>query len=263
MAINAPAWSPPDSASEALLRQIAELSKNDPLVGAKIGSCELTQRLLAALTAKREAHPESLLCALGAIAGYSCQASVRAQALARGLPEAALLTARQSDDGKTYYFGDALKQPLAESPCSVWAIAGAGAQRAGCNTPPDLVEIFKHCASTNDTPAFGQARNAQKNTAGDSPFSYVRKYWPALKPLIVMYCPNPEHWPILVGLSIQDVIIRGKSALDPGLALQLVMEAAIPMSEIDLKPRSLKRIARQRRPRLARPRSERDADASA
>jgi hypothetical protein len=143
-ATGAPAKSTSSSTEEALLRQIAERSKTDPLAGVKIASGAVTQRLLAILKTERGVHIESVLCALGALAGYSCQASVRAIAVARGLPEVGLLTVVQTRDGKTYYFGDELNKPLAESKYSVWGIAGGGAQQAGCNSPPDLAEIFKH-----------------------------------------------------------------------------------------------------------------------
>jgi hypothetical protein len=65
---------PSHPADEALQRLIAERIKTDPLIGAKLGGKEVFERLLRAL------------------AGYACQASLRATAVARGLPEVALLT---------------------------------------------------------------------------------------------------------------------------------------------------------------------------
>ncbi len=221
-------------AEQALLRQIAERSKTDPLIGAKIGSKEVTQRLLTAMKTERGVHIESLLCALGAVAGYSCQAAVRALAVARGLPEASLLTPVETKDGKTFFFGDHLNKPLAESQYSVWGVAGGGAQQAGCANLPDVSEIFKHVSATVGTAAFGTPRVPEGHKPQDTPLSYVRVLWPALRPLIVKFCPNPEHWPILLGLSIQEVIVMGKNTLDPCLALQLVMESAIPMSKVNL-----------------------------
>jgi hypothetical protein len=228
------AQSPPNPAEDALFRQIAERSKTDPLIGAKIGSKEITQRLVAAIKTERGVHIESLLCALGALAGYSCQASVRAQAIARGLSEVALLTSVQTKDGKTYYFGDNLNKPLAESQYSVWGLAGGGAQQAGCTKFPDVEEIFKHTSSSVGTELFGKPRLPEKNAPHDLPLNYVRSLWPALKPQIVKFCPNPEHWPVLLGLSIQEVIVMGKATLDPCVALRLVMETAVPMSKVNL-----------------------------
>jgi len=234
VAVQQIAQSASNPAEEALLRQIAERSKSDPLIGAKLGSKEITQRILAAMKTAQGVHIESLLCALGAVAGYSCQASLRAQAIAQGLAETALLTSVQTKDGKTYFFGDHLNKPLAESKYSVWGIAGAGAQDAGCKSLPDLTAIFKHTSEVVGTEAFGKLRVPDKNLPHDLSINYVRTLWPALKPVIVKYCPNPEHWPILLSLSIQEVILMGKSVLDPCLAMQLVMEAAIPMSKVNL-----------------------------
>jgi hypothetical protein len=245
----------PHSAEQALLRQIAKFSTSDPFIGAKIGSNELTQRLLVSMTGKRGVHLESLLCTLGAIAGYSCQASVRSQSVASGLPETAGLTVVHSEDGKTYYFGDQINKALAESAYSVWAVSGGNAQPANGDERLDLAEIFAYSAASVGTASFGKPRVPEANCANDLPINYVQRLWPAFKPLIVKYCPNPEHWPVLIALSIQATISMGQSALAPGRALQLVMEAAIPMAAIDLKALSSKRAARKRRPRLTQPSS--------
>jgi hypothetical protein len=219
---------------DALLRQIAERSKTDPLIGAKLGSKEVTQRLIAGMKTERGVHIESLLCALGAIAGYACQASVRAQATARGLAENALFVLVKTKNGGTYYFGDSLNKPLAESQYSVWSLAAAGAQKSGCKTPIDLDGVFKHVSETVGGAAFGKPRVPAEHTPHDLPLNYARSLWPALAPTIKKFCTNPEHWPVLLGLSIQDVIGMGKPVLDPCLALQIVMESAIPMSKVKL-----------------------------
>ncbi|MCK9609455.1 MAG: hypothetical protein M0R33_23755 [Methylomonas sp.] len=75
-----------DPKTEALVRAIREQSKEDPLVGAKLGGKEIFQRLVDGMKNEKGVHIESVLCALGALAGYSCQANLRAQALAKGPP---------------------------------------------------------------------------------------------------------------------------------------------------------------------------------
>jgi hypothetical protein len=130
-------------AKQTLLRQIAARSKSDPLIGAKIGSKEITQRLVAAMKTERGVHIESLLCAVGSLAGYSCQAAMRAQVVAHALPGSGVLTSVEAKDGTTYFFGDYLNKPLVESQYSVWSIAGGGAQQAGCTKLLDVSEIFE------------------------------------------------------------------------------------------------------------------------
>lgn len=217
-----------------LIQAIRERSKEDPLIGAKLGAKEVFQRLLDGMKNEKGVHIESLLCALGALAGYSCQANLRAQALAKGMPETAALQAVGTKDGKQYFFGDPLNNALAGSQHSVWGLAGGAAQHAGAKELPDLNEIFQHTSSTIGGDLFGIPRVPEANTAGDRPINYVKAMWPALFPAVKLFCPNPVDWPILYGLAIQEAIDAGKSAIDPALALKIVMESAVPMSKIDL-----------------------------
>ena len=219
---------------DALFRQIAERSKTDPLVGAKIGSKEITHRLLSAMKGENGVHIESVLCALGSLAGYSCQASVRAQATAQGLEETTNLVTVITKNGRHFFFGDHLNKPLAESVYSVWNLAGGAAQQGGCQTLPDVMEIFEHVTNSIETDAFGQPRMTKEHLPQDTPINYVQTLWPEFLPMIRKFCPDPEHWPILLGLSVQQMIIMGKDILDPCQALKLVMESAIPMSKVDI-----------------------------
>ncbi len=70
--------SDPERWEAELLKRVEEMSGEDPLIGAKIGGKELAQRMIAAMKTERGVHIESILGALGSIAGYACQASVRA-----------------------------------------------------------------------------------------------------------------------------------------------------------------------------------------
>jgi hypothetical protein len=227
-----------DPMEAAILRQIKAQSKDDPLIGAKIGAKDVTGRMLAAMTTKRGVHIESLLCALGSLAGYSCQASVRAQARAQGLDETAHFVQAEGADGKTYFFGDPLNKLLAEDQYSVWSLAAAGAQAAGCTVVLQLDDIFKHVAETVGTAEFGHPRLPSEHPTHDTPLNYVEAFWPQIFQRISTFCPDPEHWPILLGLAIQGMIVQGKEALDPCLSLRVVMECAIPMSKVDLPKRS-------------------------
>lgn len=145
-------------ASEALIRTIREKTTEDPLIGAKLGSKEIFQRLLDGMKDSKGVHIESLLCALGALAGYSCQANLRAQALAKGMPETAPFQTVRTKNGKQYFFGDPLNNALAGSQYSVWGLAGGAAQHAGAKELPDLNEIFQHTSSVLGSDQFGIPR---------------------------------------------------------------------------------------------------------
>ena len=234
MTDHAPTDAPANPAEAALLAHIVEQSKTDPLIGAKLGSREVTHRLIAGMKTDRGVHVDSILCALGALAGYACQVAVRARAAAQGLPEDALFTTVQTVDGKTLFFGDQLNQPLAEDQYSVWAIAASGAQQAGCETFPDLNQIFQHVANDVGSEAFGVPRVPEEHKAHELPLSYLHYIWPALLPMFEKFCPDRTQWPIMLALSAQEVIIMAKDAIDPALALTIVMESAVPMSKVTL-----------------------------
>jgi hypothetical protein len=223
-----------DPKTAALVHAIRERSKEDPLAGAKLGAKEMFQRLLNGMKNEKGVHIESLLCALGALAGYSCQANLRAQALAKGMPETAAFQAIATKDGKQYFFGDPLNNALAGSQYSVWGLAGGAAQHAGAKELPDLNEIFQHTSSVVGSDQFGIPRVPDNHKASDTPINYLKAIWPALFPTVKLFCPNPVDWPILYGFAIQEAIDAGKGAIEPGLALRIVMESAIPMSKVDL-----------------------------
>lgn len=226
----------PERWEAELLERVREMSGDDPLIGAKVGGKELAERMMAAMSTERGVHIESILGALGSLAGYSCQASVRAQARSQGLDETARFVRAEGADGKVYFFGDALNKPLAEDAYSVWGIAAGGAQLAGCADIPDPGEVFAHVARTVGSAEFGLPRLPPGHPMHDTPLNYLEAFWPEVFPMISRFCAGPEHWPILLGLAIQEIMGRGRHALDPCLALKIVMECAVPMSKVDLGP---------------------------
>lgn len=223
-----------DPKTEALIQAIRERSKEDPLAGAKLGAKEVFHRLSQSMKNEKGTHIESLLCALGALAGYACQASIRAQASANGMSETAAFQTVATKDGKQYFFGDPLNNALVGAQYSVWGLAGGAAQHVGVNEFPDLDEIFRHTASALGGDQFGIPRVPDNHRAHDTPINYLKAIWPSLFPTVKLFCPNPVDWPILYGLAIQEVIEAGKSVIDPSLALKIVMESAIPMSKVDI-----------------------------
>lgn len=224
---------PPDAA--VLLKLIAEHSAVDPLIGAKIGGKQIAGNLIAAMNGPHGVHVESVVCALGGLAGYACQASVRALAITRGLSETALLDRVQGTDGQTYFSGENLYKPLAESQYSVWRLASEAAQQLGCEELPELAEILRYTTSSRGTQAFGQIRVPPSHSPRDLPINYVSPMWPVLRPVMIKFCPDPEHWPVLFGYSVQEAIFLDGSELDPGIAIQIAMQAAVAMSSIDLQ----------------------------
>jgi len=219
---------------EAFFQHIREKSASDPLIGAKLGGKEVFQRVLTALRNEKGVHVETLLAVLGALAGYACQARLRAEAFKNGKPESSVFQIVTTADGKTYYFGEPLNQLLVGPQYSVWALAGGGAAHLGVTTFPDPHELFKHVASTVGNAGFGIPRLPAGHGIAVKPLDALKSLWPALFPTIKLFCPDPAHWPILYGLAAQEAIIASKDAIAPELAFAIVLESAIPMSKVDL-----------------------------
>jgi hypothetical protein len=221
-------------AAQALKETIRKKRKSDPLIGPKLGGRALAQSLISGLKDQRGVHIETLLCAVGSLAGYSVQASVRELLVKQGgEPEEKVFVIANGSDGKKYFFGDALNKPLAEDQYSVWNLAAGVATHLGCQQPVKVEEIFKHVAATVGGPEFGIPRIPEGRRPGDPPSSWVKHAWPKALATVQDYCESPSEWPASFGIAIQEVMTQAKGVIDPCLALSIVMECAIPMSKVD------------------------------
>jgi hypothetical protein len=213
---------------DAIERQRA----TDPLVGPKLGKKEILLQLTEAFSKNdpKGVHTESLLCALGALAGYACQSSIFAKAVTNGITELYGLNVVGTAPA-SYFFGDPLNKPLAESHHSVWALAAGQSKLLGCNELPDINEIFAHVSSNLSQSHFGIPR-FPNHPAADTPINYVRAFWSPLLPTLKFFCKTPDEWPILFGFAIQEAMELTKESINPRDALVIVMESAIPMSKV-------------------------------
>ena len=223
-----PLQEPPHIA--AFFRALDDRRKEEPLVGAIIGGKEVCKRLIAAMKDTKGVHVESLLGALGSLAGFTCQMSVRAEDPAAG--DGAFVVVGGAD-GRSYFFGDRLNGPLAENQYSIWGLAAGKAQGLGCTELPDINEIFSHVTTTVGGDRFGLPRIPEGHRPGALPFDYLKALWTGIMPLVRRFCARPAEWPILFGIAIQEAMTLGKDVIDPRLATVIVMECAVPMSKID------------------------------
>lgn len=230
----AKAASASDPAQEALDRAIAEQKKKDPLIGVKICAQEVVRRLLDAMKDPRGVHVESVIGALGSLAGFACQMGVRAEvARTQQMPAKGDFMVMEGADGRRYFFGDCLNEPLAEGPYSVWSLVAGQAQAMGVAELLSLEGVFKHVSATVGGPDFGIPRVPEAHRPGDLPQNYVRALWLPLLPLIARYSDTPMQWPVLYGIAIQQVMDMGNDVLPPQEALRIAMECAVPASKLD------------------------------
>lgn len=210
------------------------VSADDPLAVARVAGQEVFHRLFAAMKNDRGVHVESMLCVLGALAGYACQAEVRAIARAKGLADADVFQFVTAADGRRYYFGDMLNAPLLTAEPSLWGIVGAAATAAGAASLPDAHAVFRHAAATIGAAGFGVPRVPAKHQPGQGALAYLKQSLPVLFPLVRGLCPDPAAWPVVFGLAIVRTIEAAGGAIDPVVAFTIAMDAAVAMSKVDL-----------------------------
>lgn len=217
-----------------------ETKSADPLFGVKKGGKEVAAKLFSAMSSEKGIHLESLLCALGAIAGYACQISVREEFVHQQgrLEKDVFIVVNSKQNGVSYFFGDLLNKPLAESKYSVWSLSSGASQKLGLQRLIDLHDIFRHVTDTLGQSSFGVPRIPAVHKAKELPISYVQYLWPQLFPLAQRYSKKPGDWPVLFGVAVQEILFASKGLIDPELALQIVMESAVPMSKIYLSDAS-------------------------
>jgi hypothetical protein len=207
---------------------------DDPLYAVKKGGKEVASKLFALMSSEKGIHIESLFSALGALAGYSCQISVREEFVHQKnrAEKEVFIVVNSKQDGKAYYFGDLLNKPLAESRYSVWSLASGAAQKMGAKNLIDLHDIFKHVTATLGSKEFGVPRLPANHQSQELPSNYVSALWPKLFPVALEFSQKPTEWPMVFGVAIQEILYASKGLIDPQLALSIVMESAIPMSKI-------------------------------
>ncbi|MGB8355839.1 MAG: hypothetical protein WCD79_18215 [Chthoniobacteraceae bacterium] len=224
-----------DGKLAALKSAIDAKKKQNLLAGLQVAAKEVNQRLIASMKTERGVHIESFLVVLGSLAGFSCQMAAREKlANPTGGPQAqgswAIAT---GSDGTQYYFGDLLNKPLVEDQHSVWSLVAGAVQKLGAQIP-DVNDIFKHVAGTVGSGGFGVPRIPADHSPGDLPINFLKVAWPKMLPLISQLCDGPGEWPLLFGIAIQEAIGMAKGMINPTLAASIAMEAAVPMSKVDL-----------------------------
>lgn len=197
----------------------------------KKGANEIFVRLINSMRDEKGlCHPQSLLCALGSLAGYACQRDVRDVYMkGKGFSEDKVFTVVQDKKGRNYFFGDLINEPVAEGKYSLWSLVG-GALNA-MNVPLiDLNDIFRYVSYVCGGEQFGKVRSC---VTGETMESYLKILWKPLFPLAQKYAEENELH-IVFGLAVQKAMMACKGAVEPQEMARIVMESAVSMSKIEL-----------------------------
>jgi hypothetical protein len=236
-----------------------------------IGS--LRDSLMMWLQSERNAHAETVLVTIGALAGFAAQtaaflrvdqrdiplppgeAAMSPEAFSQYLRSNGLLVVATTKSGERFYFGDLINGylvPQSTSRYPLWGFVAASAIAAGVNPAelPDYVAMFRRASKAVGTPEFGIMAVAAQHQPQMSARQALNMTWPRAKFILGRAdgpgqtrgrSVRPEHWPLILALVARQIVTITKDALDPRIGLALLMEAAITMSKVDPKtvPQSL------------------------
>jgi hypothetical protein len=204
---------------------------------AQKASDDLIRMLFAELGDQSGAHVETALVTLGALAGFSVQMSLREAVVKPGkLREDEVFVTAHTEEGETFYLGDLPNEGLfggQPGVISIFGLVAGGAQSAGAKEPPDAEEIATYVTGTIGTDKFGVPRVPAEHMPHTPAIDLLNNFWNPIRNYLVISVQVPLHWPMVLALCAQKVIIMTKDALDPALASKLVMETAVAMAKID------------------------------
>lgn len=220
----------------------------------------LQEFLLRTFNDQRGVHVETLMTAVGSLAGFSAQYAIRETVVKTGkLPEhggadlqAGAFVIVTTKAGETFYFGDLLNSYLVPTNTkygpgryTLFGFVAPAVQQAGKQPLgfAEIREIFGRAASSAGKEEFGVLSLPANHQPKFQPREALNRLWPAAK-LILSNTKLPgnngrsvptEYWPTVIAIVAQKLIRQTKSALDPTLSMQILFEAAIPMSKVDPK----------------------------
>lgn len=208
---------------------------------------EMSKGLLAwlqdELRHRKAIQQEAVLCALGALAGYAAQQAIRETLVKTGkltLDQAFVVIETRS--GEVFFFGDLLNEIIVARDggkagvretghASIWKIVSGAGYEAGAINLPDVIEIIKHCAATVGREDFGTPRVPDAHMPELTPREALSRFWFAARRRLAG--TEPMSWPLHLASAANALIVTLKDTIRPDIAVQIVMEAAVPMSKID------------------------------
>lgn len=199
----------------------------------KKGADEVMDRLVNSMkNPDGSIHPQSLMCAVGSLAGYACQQDIRDDfVIKKGLPEDKVFRVIQDKQGRNFYFGDLIDNLLAGNKYSVLAFVGGALCHIGAKlTGINIEDIFRYVSYTAGGEMFGKVRSCQ---TGETMDGYLKLLWKPLLPTAEKYAPKGELH-ILYGICAQKAVMLCAKSVTPSECGRILMESAVSMARISL-----------------------------
>jgi hypothetical protein len=211
----------------------------------------LRQMLMRRLRVDQGLHPQTLLCAVGALAGFAAQnaALEQGQILARRrdlvAPRSLLLFT--SPTGQRFLFGSWVNAPLLAgyghaTPLQRF-LAQAG-EDAGIEREhlPDFRSMEARVSGTVAQAGFGVLQAPMGHAPAAQPGELLRALWPQTRRILAAPMPlelpdepdlNQAHWPVIISVLAGAMLTSTRDRLDPRIGIALVMESALIAARLD------------------------------
>jgi len=197
---------------------------------------EVLRYLLSDYRDEHGIHAETLLSAIGSLAGFSAQMVIRRAVLEpAGIPVERALAVLRGGDGRRYFFGEALNLLLVsqeKDTLSLWRFVAAPACEAGLDVP-DVRPLFRQSAEAVGGEDFGIPSMARKRRLREFPLDALRSHWWAVQSVLERNEIEPARWSIVLAIAAQQLIEFVAALVPADVAALIVMESAIMMSKVD------------------------------
>ena len=211
----------------------------------------LRNNLLHRLATQRGVHIESMLTAVGALAGFAAQnaALVSVDEIARrhGKVASGSLAIVRPKSGGVFIMGELPNTYLYEDEGDfpLWTFLARASGLRPAQLPVQR-ELARQVAETIGEPSFGLLHCPDDHRPSHQPIEFLKLLWSWTEDLLRMPPPSgmpPDAepplkevwWPVIIATVAGQLIEMSKAMLDPALGCALAMEAAIITSKVDPK----------------------------
>jgi hypothetical protein len=230
-------------------------SEDSPIKG-NLAIGNLRENLKRLLTDTRGIHVETLLTAIGSIAGFAAQNAFWAKThlTPASVPETGLgsqLVVVRLKTGERLFFGDGINSYLAGGvgPAErlfLWSFVQGALVQLGLplNQQPDVRMMFSRVSKTVGAEEFGFPDVPSSHRPRSSAVTLVRLLWPHTQAILKLKPPpgvatseddlDESYWPFVSFIVASQLLMFTRDHVPPGVAATLVMESAIAASKLDL-----------------------------
>jgi hypothetical protein len=211
----------------------------------------IRSRLLARIREKRGARPETLLCGIGALAGFAAQNAALAQGELCGgrphlVPPGSLMLC-WTPSGQRFVLGAWVKAPLLiryghAFPLQRFLVKAAIVAGAEPDKLPDFRAMEARIADAVGRGSFGTVSACNGHTLADTPAELLELLWPVARSALLAPLPkdlphepslDEAHWPVIMSAVAGLFLGMSKDTVDPAAGAALIMESAIIASKLD------------------------------